>query len=481
MVSKRHALAILCLGICLFLVMGPAKGIFSGEGKRQEAKEPVLFLSLGDAFKDVQRPPVKFHHRLHTEALKEEGCRACHPANKDGSLRYTYPQRTEAQDKESLMRAYHDGCIGCHKKSGAEGKKGGPVTCGECHLWENRKEAQKPVDWPDGGFDYYAHDVHTAVSDCDACHHTGDLSSCRDCHGKADEGEAASFRSVAHTSCIACHLEYDVPSSCLDCHAETKRSAAEMAAVSRPQIGQPEKTLIAGTEATMPGVPFPHAAHEGLTRACRTCHHNTMQGCESCHTPRGSSKGGNVPLAAAYHEASSQRSCIGCHNLKKSEAACAGCHHTMPSGLTEGSCLVCHSGPLAEGSEPRLLEGPASLLPEDLPEIIEIGVLEKDYLPARFPHYAHIEVLTDISNKDALARFFHADALTMCRGCHHVSPLTKKSPVAPCITCHTPNPEPKGKVPTLANAYHRQCLGCHQQMGTQPTDCTGCHLEKSSP
>jgi hypothetical protein len=153
----------------------------------------------------------------------------------------------------------------------------------------------------------------------------------------------------------------------------------------------------------------------------------------------------------------------------------------MQSGLPEGSCLVCHSGPREESCGQPLLEGPASLLPDDTPEIIEISVLEKDYMAARFPHYAHIQMLTDISNKDTLARAFHADALTMCRGCHHYSPVEKKSPVPACITCHTPKAEPKGNVPTLASAYHRQCLGCHKQMQTQPTDCSGCHLEKPSP
>lgn len=478
--SRCVRLIAIGLGLCFFLVMGTTKSIFSEEQKGAEAKEPVIFLSLSDLFKDVERPPVKFHHQLHAEALKDKGCSACHPANKDGTLDYAYPELGEKKNKESFMRAYHDACIGCHKEPAAEGKQSGPVTCGECHIWKNQEEAQEPVVLPDGGFDYYVHDLHTSASDCDACHHTDDLTSCRDCHGEGDNDDASSFRSAAHASCIACHLEYDIPSSCTDCHGETKRTAEEMADVSRPQIGQPKETLIASDDATLPGVPFHHQAHEGLTTSCRDCHHSSMQGCDSCHTPKGSEKGGSVPLAAAYHEASSQRSCVGCHNTKKSEALCAGCHHTMQSGLTQESCVVCHSGPLEEGSGKGLLESPASLLPDGVPEVIEIGVLEKEYMPARFPHYAHIEALTDISNKDALAKYFHANPLTVCMGCHHYSPVEKKGPVPACITCHIPKPEPKGNVPTLASAYHRQCLGCHKEMQTQPTDCSGCHLEKAS-
>jgi len=478
--NRRAHLIAIGLGICLFLLMGTTKSIFSEEQKATEAKEPVIFLSLSDLFKDVERPPVKFYHQTHAEALKEKGCGACHPADKDGILDYAYPKLRDEKSKEFLMRAYHDECIGCHNKSADEGKESGPVTCGECHIWENQKEAQKKVQWPDGGFDYYLHDLHVGVSDCDSCHHTDDLSSCRDCHGETDEDDASSFRNAAHASCIACHLEQDAPSSCTACHAETKRTAGEMADISRPEIGQPEKILIASKEATMQGVPFHHATHEGLTRSCRACHHNTMETCDSCHTPKGSSEGGGVPLAAAYHDASSQRSCVGCHNTKKSEAACAGCHHTMQSGLTQESCVVCHSGPLDETSQERLLAGPAALLPDAVPEVIEISVLEKDYMPAKFPHHAHIQVLTDISNKDELARYFHTNTLTICMGCHHLSPIEKQSPVPPCITCHTPNPEPTGNVPTLSSAYHRQCLGCHKKMETQPTDCIGCHLEKPS-
>jgi hypothetical protein len=152
----------------------------------------------------------------------------------------------------------------------------------------------------------------------------------------------------------------------------------------------------------------------------------------------------------------------------------------MQTALTQESCLVCHCGPLEEDSPNRVLEDPASLLPDGMPEIIEINVLEEEYMPAPFPHHAHIEALADISKGDRLAQYFHANPLTICMGCHHMSPLERNSPVPACITCHTPKSEPKGNVPTLRSAYHRQCLGCHKEMETQPTDCTGCHLERSS-
>jgi hypothetical protein len=34
----------------------------------------------------------------------------------------------------------------------------------------------------------------------------------------------------------------------------------------------------------------------------------------------------------------------------------------------------------------------------------------------------------------------------------------------------------------LFGAYHRQCIGCHQEMGLEPQaqDCEGCHAPKVS-
>jgi len=481
---KRHALIIvISIGICFFFLFGEIKSICSEENKAIRLKEPPIFLSISDLFKDIERPPVKFYHGKHAEALKQKGCSVCHSADQEGDLVYVYPKIRNEARKKTLMNSYHDDCIGCHNKTTNEGKKTGPVTCGECHIWDNQQQSQKKAPWPDAGFDYYLHHLHSdaAGGDCGVCHHTGDMTSCRDCHGEKDVNEILSFREAAHSSCIKCHMEYEAgPSSCSGCHSEAKRTIAEMANTPHPDIGQPEKMLITVQDAKMKGVPFDHEPHQGYTHSCRTCHHKTMSSCKTCHTLKGSAEGRGTTLAFAFHEASSERSCVGCHNTKKSEALCAGCHHLMKTGFTETSCLVCHSGALDEASQFRMPGDPDDLLPENLPEVIKISVLEKDYMPAEFSHYTHIKKLTGISNENNLARYFHSSTMTICLGCHHYSQIEEKKLVPPCITCHASKTEPKNNTPTLLSAYHRQCLGCHKKMEIEPTDCTGCHVEKSA-
>jgi predicted CXXCH cytochrome family protein len=76
-----------------------------------------------------------------------------------------------------------------------------------------------------------------------------------------------------------------------------------------------------------------------------------------------------------------------------------------------------------------------------------------------------------------LASRFHGDVETLCAGCHHHSPVGTRP--SPCKSCHEKASHPTEDRPGLFTAYHRQCLGCHQQMG-QPQGCTDCHEKKAS-
>jgi hypothetical protein len=52
-----------------------------------------------------------------------------------------------------------------------------------------------------------------------------------------------------------------------------------------------------------------------------------------------------------------------------------------------------------------------------------------------------------------------------------------------CESCHgEPFDEAELHTPGLFGAYHRQCIGCHQEMEIEPQaqDCEGCHAPKAS-
>ena len=398
----------------------------------------------------------------------------------------------------SLNDTYHKDCIACHKEGKEVTKEAEVLSWKEFYV--KKKEIEKTT-WPKIGFDYYLHNQHEKglEKDCKLCHHIydekekklvykkGTESSCRDCHREKDEENRRSYKNVAHEGCINCHMKLSKESKktgpyvCEGCHIEKKQQTTKEAVViPRLERGQPDRVLISIKGSRMKGVPFDHKGHEAQSLTCRNCHHEKLIACKECHTINGSPEGGMVNLAKAYHEPLSERSCIGCHTSYKSKPSCAGCHHLLESGVTEASCLPCHSGPLKEIGVVSKLGNPNELLPVSLSGDITIKTMEKDYMPAKFPHLRIIKKLTEISNSSNLAKKFHNDQKTICSSCHHKSPLGAKKEVPLCSTCHSVNMEPnKTGIPGLLGAYHRLCLGCHKEMGIKPIDCTGCHAEKT--
>ncbi len=84
---------------------------------------------------------------------------------------------------------------------------------------------------------------------------------------------------------------------------------------------------------------------------------------------------------------------------------------------------------------------------------------ENDYEPVRFMHKKHAAKVGD------------------CLKCHHYRPDDPAaSETERCAACHQESfkPEVPGRV-GLKAAYHRQCMGCHKEMGQGPVGCTDCH------
>lgn len=182
--KARGFLIALGVGVVFSLILGTIRifgatgknpsqgGKVAGEQVRVEVL-PKLPILVSTGYPNLERPPVKFYHDKHTNALKKEGCGICHPENKNkeitGQFTYSYPKVKDEKNKETLMNSYHTACIGCHKGRIKEGKKSGPVTCGECHI----KKAHEKIQYLAIKPEYYqpAQDVYH--QDCLACHKQG--------------------------------------------------------------------------------------------------------------------------------------------------------------------------------------------------------------------------------------------------------------------------------------------------------------------
>lgn len=98
---------------------------------------------------------------------------------------------------------------------------------------------------------------------------------------------------------------------------------------------------------------------------------------------------------------------------------------------------------------------------QEAPEEIELSKLSDIYGPVDFTHEDHVDLADE--------------GCTQCH--HHQTPGAFK----PCGACHRRvlfgDPD-KLNMPGLSGAYHRQCVGCHVEMGSGPVGCTECHARK---
>lgn len=544
--KKKILFLVITTVLLLFVIIG-LNGVYSTEGPMlpRKAVKPVkeikpenkIGIAHTEIFGELERPQVIFDHQKHVEALKKENqdCDSCHPVNEWKELIFDFPKKVKGKDEKSIMNAYHDECIGCHKKKDKEDKKIGPVICGDCH-----KKEYKLIDvkYPVMEFDFYYHDKHVkklkekiGKDDCGLCHHTYDIDeedetlalvyeegteeSCYYCHDlntkrgpklKAITSVSAKkgldIRRASHLQCLNCHLEYEKelkmkkvksedekagPVECAKCHTGKYKTIAELEKVPRPDRGQKDVPLINIENAKLKGVAFDHKYHQNNHKTCRGCHHETLNGCKECHTLTGSADGKWINIANAYHDVLSEKSCMGCHSIKKAEKECAGCHALLPimdiqtKGPKKEICNACHSGKKELFDvKPLSISG---LDTEKVKKEVTIKVLEREYEPSKFPHVKIIEKLVKISNDSKLGSYFHRELQTICEGCHHQSraeaEVEKNSPPY-CRNCHSVNFDRQNRNrPKLVAAYHNQCLGCHEYMQLEKgRKCKECHEGK---
>lgn len=64
----------------------------------------------------------------------------------------------------------------------------------------------------------FDHAKHQGLTDCAACHHTGDYAKCKSCHDA--KPEVAKSKKVYHKQCKDCHKKQSGPTKCKGCHVK---------------------------------------------------------------------------------------------------------------------------------------------------------------------------------------------------------------------------------------------------------------------
>jgi len=482
----------------------------------------VIVIDSMKVFGDLERPGVTFPHDKHTNALEKQGkdCSACHPKEGD-DLVFKF-KRIADTDKETTLDIYHTDCITCHEENAAADQDTGPVECGTCHqLKPAVVAAQAVID-----FDASLHHKHIEAADntCESCHHgydatkeeivyeKGQEESCRTCHKDQLIDNAMSYKDASHEQCIDCHQKKKVDGKienttvasvkCAGCHeAGQLKKIVKLDTIPRLDRNQPDTTFIKSfdniTSQMMDAVIFDHQKHETTVSDCSTCHHETLNACESCHTLSGKKEGNWVTLAQAMHDVKSDRSCTGCHEEKVQAKECSGCHSLVKTKMhvSEGqSCKTCHAVSIerlskdkASGAE-LMAKHYQSKPPQEttidfdaLPEKIIIDVISKEYQGVSFPHRDIVQTMMNNIEGNALADNFHQGKNVVCQSCHHNSPETL-DPLPRCVSCHaSADNKQDGRIPGMKAAYHQQCFDCHEALDMKEpdsTNCTACHEEK---
>jgi len=125
---KRSAFFILS-GILLF-------GLLFITTHAQEDMETID----NSAFAKPVRSAALFQHDEHNEKAEIDECNECHHVYDEDGVLDEYESSEDqmcsdchtfdrADNKLTLMKAFHTNCKGCHEE-----KKSGPVMCGECHV-----------------------------------------------------------------------------------------------------------------------------------------------------------------------------------------------------------------------------------------------------------------------------------------------------------------------------------------------------------
>ncbi|GAB1253658.1 Multihaem cytochrome [Desulfovibrio sp. G11] len=234
----------------------------------------------------------------------------------------------------------------------------------------------------------------------------------------------------------------------------------------------PKRILLQNTGGA---VVFQHADHAyAYNVRCETCHHESpekrleVQACKSCH-------------GVNFNEAFRKK-----HVAQFNDnAACATCHHYEAGAKKWGherhyeelglDCRECHHKNTDIEPEPQnCADCHSSGVPNDKPA--EKGT------PPNLADAVHARCVT--CHEDMFA-----EKPQGCANCHSMKAvrdmlpktgLVKLNPLQTnCAVCHGVTAEKL--IPGAMDAFHKQCMGCHEKLGKGPFDkqqCGQCHTGK---
>lgn len=201
---------------------------------------------------------------------------------------------------------------------------------------------------------------------------------------------------------------------------------------------------------------FAHKTHVDIQdKDCASCHHTSGDEqappkCSSCHV-----KKFDDTFIANHQDSIDDKYCQSCHHATATTAKFS--HEKHAEDYAEDDCQACHHDESVE-PEPQACSDCHEKEPlKDIPSLKDAN------------HAKCADCHED----------FYDKGVKGCTSCHTREEAPKAAPAPqPCSSCHS---EPVEQlVPTTTNAFHGQCMSCHENQDAGPfgdDSCYQCHMK----
>jgi hypothetical protein len=109
--------------------------------------------------------------------------------------------------------------------------------------------------------------------------------------------------------------------------------------------------------------------------------------------------------------------------------------------------------------------------------LLVVGVISYAAFPAKTPDQPVRLMFKGVAGKVLFTHKLHASESGYdfaCIDCHHDLEEGETDPQA-CGECHEAESEDED-IPARTDAFHSQCIGCHQENEAGPEKCASCHV-----